>query len=164
VARAKTNAARLLDARGIPYVVRVYDADRAFHSADEAADLLGVPGETVYKTLVVLREGARAAGKPMLVLVPSNRQTDLKKLARTLGEKKLRMATKAEAERLTGLQIGAISPLAVRSGAFEVLVDEAVRTIERVHISAGVRGVDLEVGVADLLAATEARLSPAAGP
>jgi len=164
VARAKTNAARLLDARGIPYVVRVYDADRAFHSADEAADLLGVPGETVYKTLVVLREGARAAGKPMLVLVPSNRQTDLKKLARTLGEKKLRMATKAEAERLTGLQIGAISLLAVRSGAFEVLVDEAVRTIERVHISAGVRGVDLEVGVADLLAATEARLSPAAGP
>jgi len=164
VARAKTNAARLLDARGIPYVVRVYDADRAFHSADEAADLLGVPGETVYKTLVVLREGARAAGKPMLVLVPSNRQADLKKLARALGEKKLRMATKAEAERLTGLQIGAISPLAVRSGAFEVLVDEAVRTIERVHISAGVRGVDLEVGVADLLAATEARLSPAAGP
>lgn len=164
MARPKTNAARLLDARGIPYVVRVYDADRAFHSADEAADLLGVPGETVYKTLVVLREGARAAGKPMLVLVPSNRQTDLKKLARTLGEKKLRMATKAEAERLTGLQIGAISPLAVRSGAFEVLVDEAVRTIERVHISAGVRGVDLEVGVADLLAATEARLSPAAGP
>lgn len=164
MARAKTNAARLLDARGIPYVVRVYDADRAFHSADEAADLLGVPGETVYKTLVVLREGARAAGKPMLVLVPSNRQTDLKKLARTLGEKKLRMATKAEAERLTGLQIGAISPLAVRSGAFEVLVDEAVRTIERIHISAGIRGVDLEVGVADLLAATEARLSPAAGP
>jgi len=164
VARAKTNAARLLDARGIPYVVRVYDADRAFHSADEAADLLGVPGETVYKTLVVLREGARAAGKPMLVLVPSNRQTDLKKLARTLGEKKLRMATKAEAERLTGLQIGAISLLAVRSGAFEVLVDEAVRTIERIHISAGIRGVDLEVGVADLLAATEARLSPATGP
>ena len=164
MARAKTNAARLLDARGIPYVVRVYDADRAFHSADEAADLLGVPGETVYKTLVVLREGARAAGKPMLVLVPSNRQTDLKKLARTLGEKKLRMATKAEAERLTGLQIGAISPLAVRSGAFEVLVDEAVRTIERIHISAGIRGVDLEVGVADLLAATEARLSPATGP
>ena len=164
MARPKTNAARLLDARGIPYVVRVYDADRAFHSADEAADLLGVPGETVYKTLVVLREGARAAGKPMLVLVPSNRQTDLKKLARTLGEKKLRMATKAEAERLTGLQIGAISPLAVRSGAFEVLVDEAVRTIERIHISAGIRGVDLEVGVADLLAATEARLSPAAGP
>lgn len=164
MARAKTNAARLLDARGIPYVVRVYDADRAFHSADEAADLLGVPGETVYKTLVVLREGARAAGKPMLVLVPSNRQADLKKLARALGEKKLRMATKAEAERLTGLQIGAISPLAVRSGAFEVLVDEAVRTIERIHISAGIRGVDLEVGVADLLAATEARLSPAAGP
>ena len=52
----------------------------------------------------------------------------------------------------------------MRSGAFEVLVDEAVRAIERIHISAGIRGVDLEVGVADLLAATEARLSPAAGP
>jgi Cys-tRNA(Pro)/Cys-tRNA(Cys) deacylase len=163
----KTNAARLLEARGIVYGVRVYDADRAFHSADEAASLLGVPAETVYKTLVVLREGtedrgAARAGRPLLVLVASDRQVDLKRLARALGEKRLRMATKIEAERLTGLQIGGISALAVRAGVFDVLVDEAASALDRMHVSAGVRGVDLEVGVTDFLDVTGGRLVTAA--
>ena len=163
----KTNAARLLDSRGIAYGVRVYDAEHAFHSADEAASLLGVPASSVYKTLVVLRDGAEGRGvargtRPLLVLVASDRQVDLRQLARALGEKKLPMATKIEAERLTGLQIGGISALAVRAGAFDMLVDEAVSALDRLHVSAGVRGVDLEVGVADFLAVTGARLVGAA--
>src|SRR5262245_16229354 len=101
----KTNAARLLEARGIPHRVRVYDAARAFHSADEAAALLGVTGDSVLKTLVVLREGS-ARAKPLLVLVPSDRQLDLRRLGRALGEKRLRMASQREAERLTGLKVG----------------------------------------------------------
>ena len=52
----KTNAARLLESRGVAHRVRVYDAAGAFHSADEAAELLGVPGASVLKTLVVLRQ------------------------------------------------------------------------------------------------------------
>jgi Cys-tRNA(Pro)/Cys-tRNA(Cys) deacylase len=153
----KTNAARLLEARGIPHRVRVYDAGRAFHSADEAAGLLGVPGASVLKTLVVLRETVGRA-KPLLVLVPSDRQLDLKRLGRALGEKRLRMASQREAERLTGLKVGGISALAVRAGAFEVLVDASAARREEVHVSAGVRGVDLELAMGDLLAATDARL------
>jgi Cys-tRNA(Pro)/Cys-tRNA(Cys) deacylase len=153
----KTNAARLLEAHGIGHRVRVYDPERAFHSADEAATLLGVPGATVLKTLVVLREGA-ARAKPLLVLVPSDRQVDLKRLAQALGEKRLRMASQQEAERLTGLKVGGISALAVRAGAFEVLVDGSAASWERVHVSAGVRGVDLELGTRDLLAVTGGRL------
>jgi Cys-tRNA(Pro)/Cys-tRNA(Cys) deacylase len=158
----KTNAARLLETRGIAHHVRVYDPERAFHSADEAAAILGVPGASVLKTLVVLRE-APGRAKPLLVLVPSDRQVDLKHLAQVLGEKRLRMATQREAEQLTGLKVGGISALAVRSGTFEVLVDARAASWERVHVSAGVRGVDLELGVADLLAVTGARLVETAG-
>src|SRR5262245_63610842 len=153
----KTNAARLLEARGIGLRIRVYDADRAFHSADEAAALLGVPGGSVLKTLVVLREGA-ARAKPLLVLVPSDRQVDLKRLGQALGEKRLRMASQREAETLTGLKVGGISALAVRGGAFEVLVDRSAEDLEQVHVSAGVRGVDLELTLRDLLMVTRGRL------
>ena len=153
----KTNAARLLEARGIEHRVRVYDSERAFHTADEAADLLGVPGGSVLKTLVILRETTGRA-KPLLVLVPSDRQVDLKRVGHALGEKRLRMATQREAERLTGLKVGGISALAVRAGAFEVLMDASAAGLERVHVSAGVRGVDLELGVRDLLAVTGGRL------
>jgi Cys-tRNA(Pro)/Cys-tRNA(Cys) deacylase len=153
----KTNAARLLEARGVEHRVRVYDPERAFHSADEAATLLGVPGASVLKTLVVLREAAGRA-KPLLVLVPSDRQVDLRRVGQALGEKRLRMATQREAEQLTGLKVGGISALAVRAGTFEVLVDRSAAGWKRVHVSAGVRGVDLELAPADLLAATGGRL------
>jgi Cys-tRNA(Pro)/Cys-tRNA(Cys) deacylase len=153
----KTNAARLLESRGVPHRVRVYDAGGAFHSADAAAELLGVPGGSVLKTLVILRETTGRA-KPLLVLVPSDREVDLKRLGRSIGEKRLRMASQREAERLTGLKVGGISALAVRAGAFEVLVDASAAGWDRVHVSAGVRGVDLELGVQDLLAATGGRL------
>ena len=92
------------------------------------------------------------------MLVPSDRQVDLKRLGRAIGEKRLRMASQREAERLTGLKVGGISALAVRAGAFEVLVDASAAGWDRVHVSAGVRGVDLELGVQDLLAATGGRL------
>ena len=153
----KTNATRRLEARGIEHRMTVYDAARAFHSADEAAVLLGAPAARVYKTLVVLREG-NARTRPLLVMIPSDRQLDLKRLARELGEKKLRMATQREAEALTGLQVGGISALAVRAGAFDVLLDAGARAHGRIHVSAGVRGVDLELAVEDLIAVTTARV------
>ena len=153
----KSNAARRLEVQGIPHRVTVYDPTGAFHSADEAAALLGAPAAVVYKTLVVLRDPPGRA-KPLLVLVPSDRQADLRRLAAALGTKRLRMATRREAEALTGLQVGGISALAVRRGAFEVLLDESARALARVHVSAGVRGADLELAVPDLLAVTGARL------
>ena len=163
---AKTNAARLLEARGIGHRVRVYDPDGAFHSADEAAGLLGAPGRAVLKTLVVLRERAGRT-KPLLVLVPSDRQVDLKRLGQALGAKRLRMASQREAETLTGLKVGGISALAVRAGVFEVLVDRSAADLPQVHVSAGARGVDLELALSDLLLVTGGRLvhassSPAA--
>jgi Cys-tRNA(Pro)/Cys-tRNA(Cys) deacylase len=149
--RDKTQAMRALDAPGIAYDVREYNAAGAFHPAEEAAALLGVDQDTVYKTLVVLREdGGR---KPLLVMVPVTDEIDLRVLVASVGAKKPRMARQADAERLTGMRVGGISALSLREPRrFEVLLDERGIRLERIHISAGRRGVDLGLAVRDLIA------------
>jgi Cys-tRNA(Pro)/Cys-tRNA(Cys) deacylase len=179
----KTHAMRVLDSKGIAYRVTEYDPSGEFHTGEEAAVLVGAPAECVYKTLVVLRDspptvgggrsldrlGAGALshggasvplshkGKPMMVLVPVAMQLDLKALAEALGEKRLRMATQKEAEKQTGMQVGGISALALQRPGFTVLIDERARGLERIHVSAGARGMDIELAVSDLVAVTGAR-------
>jgi Cys-tRNA(Pro)/Cys-tRNA(Cys) deacylase len=152
----KTQAMRLLDAKRIPYTATVYDGAGDFHTAEEAADMLGVPLISMYKTLVVLRE-TTAKARPLIVMVPSDTELDLKLLASSLGEKKLRMATQKEAERLTGMQAGGISVLGLRGAAFEVLIDERARDLETIHISAGERGIEIALRTADLVTVSGAR-------
>lgn len=161
----KTNAMRVLDGQKIVYGVTVYDDAGEFHSADEAAALIGAPADEVYKTLVVLREGGGGGPrpKPMLVMVASNREVDLRLLAKGVGEKKLRMATKKEAEQLTGAQIGGISALAQLNRGFEMLIDEKALELEQIHVSGGVRGVDIRLRVEDLRRVTNAKVVEATG-
>jgi Cys-tRNA(Pro)/Cys-tRNA(Cys) deacylase len=159
--KTKTHAMRVLDARGIRYRATEYDASREFHTAEEAAELVGASAESVYKTLVVIRE-SDARAKPLMVLVPSTSQLELKALARATGDKRLRMATQREAERLTGMQVGGISALALRRPTFEILIDDRARNLDEIHLSAGVRGVELALAVDDLVAVTGARYVPLA--
>jgi Cys-tRNA(Pro)/Cys-tRNA(Cys) deacylase len=150
----KTQAVRLLESKGITHRVTVYDDAGEFHTGEEAAALVGAPAEAVYKTLVVLRDPP--SGRPLLVIVPVAAQANLKALASARGEKRLRMATQKEAEKLTGMQVGGISALAVPEGRFEVLIDEAARSLEMIYVSAGARGMDVELAVADLVRLTDA--------
>jgi Cys-tRNA(Pro)/Cys-tRNA(Cys) deacylase len=152
----KTQAMRLLEAKGIPYTATVYDTGAEFHSADEAAAILGVPLDAMYKTLVVLRDGARA--RPIIVMIASDAQLDLKTLAQALGEKKLRMATQREAEQLTGMQVGGISVLGLkRPAAFDIFIDERAGSLEMIHISAGERGIEIALRTADLVVVAGAK-------
>ncbi len=146
----KTHAMRVLESRGISYTATTYDDSAAFHTADEAAALLGVPADAVYKTLVVMREGQPRA-KPLIVMLPSDAQLDLKRLAAAVGEKSLRMATQREAEQLTGMQVGGISVLGFKRPVGDVYLDERARTMETVHISAGERGTDISLRTEDLV-------------
>lgn len=152
----KTQAMRALDRKGIPYRATVYDESGCFHSAEEAAQILGISLAAMYKTLVLLRDGP-TRGRPIIVMAPSDSDVDLKLLAASLGEKKLRMATQKEAEQLTGMRAGGISALALRRPGFEILIDERARERETVHVSAGQRGVEIELKVSDLVAVTGAQ-------
>jgi Cys-tRNA(Pro)/Cys-tRNA(Cys) deacylase len=150
----KNNVTRLLDSRKVAYTTVEYDGSQ-FHSADEVAQLIGVPVDQVYKTIVVLRE--EKGKKPLLVMVAGNREIDLKKLAASVGEKKLHIAKHDEAEKLTGLQVGGISAIALLSKPFEVCLDRPALDFEHIHISGGQRGLDVRIGVKDVLALTKAK-------
>ena len=158
----KLNSMRLLDSRTIPYVARVYDESGQFHSAVEAAGLIGAPVETVYKTLVVLRDPSER-GKALLVMVAADREIDLRLFAKSIGEKKVRMASQRDAESLTGLKAGGISALALLNRGFEICLDRPALQLEQIHISAGQRGVDLQLAVKDLVSLLHARIVQATG-
>jgi Cys-tRNA(Pro)/Cys-tRNA(Cys) deacylase len=152
----KPNVIRLLEARQIPYQAYTYAPD--IRSAADVAQVLGVPGREVYKTLVVLPP----RGKPLLVLIPGSCALDLKRLAQALGEKKLRMATHREAEELTGLRVGGISALALLDRGFQVYVDRAAQGLTEFVVSAGQRGIKLRVRIDDFVCLTKAQFVEAA--
>jgi Cys-tRNA(Pro)/Cys-tRNA(Cys) deacylase len=153
----KTNAMRLLDARKVPYETVTYDP--AIHSATEAALAYGAAPAEVYKTLVLLREH----GRPLLVMVAGDQEVDLRRLARSLGEKSVHLAPQREAERLTGLQVGGIGALALLSKPFDVCLDQAALEHERVYVNPGRRGLNIRLRVDDLVRLTRARVVDAAG-
>ncbi len=142
----KNNITRLLDSRKIAYTAFELPAEK--HGALETAQLLKVPPESVFKTIVVLREGK---GKPILAIVPGSRDVDLKALARAVGEKKLVLPTEREAERLTGLQAGGISPLALVNRGFQMVLDSTARQFEEIHVSGGQRGLNIRLPVSSLV-------------
>jgi Cys-tRNA(Pro)/Cys-tRNA(Cys) deacylase len=149
----KTNAMRVLDQRKIAYEVHEYSPE--IHSAVEAAQAMGRSPECVYKTLVVMRDTPRA--KPLLVMAPGDRELDLRVLAKSTGDKKLRMATQKEAESLTGLLVGGIGALALLNRGFEIWIDPAAQAHERICVNAGQRGINLELRVDDLMKVTGSR-------
>jgi Cys-tRNA(Pro)/Cys-tRNA(Cys) deacylase len=147
------NVTRLLDARKIPYTAYELPADKL--GALETARLLKVGPATVYKTIVVTREKPR---KPLLAIIPGPNQVDLKALAAYLGEKKVYLPTEREAEALTGLQAGGISPLALLNKGFQVVLDASAQALDEIHISGGQRGLNLRLPVEALIRLTNARV------
>ncbi len=158
----RNNVTRMLDARKIAYTPVQYDPAR-FHSAEEVAELIGAPAAQVYKTIVVLRE--QTGQRPLLVIVPGDREVDLKRLAAGLGEKKLRVAPQREAEALTRLQVGGISALALIGRGFEVVLDTSAERFAAagIYVSGGQRGLNVRLRPADLLALTGGAYAQAAG-
>jgi Cys-tRNA(Pro)/Cys-tRNA(Cys) deacylase len=148
------NVTRLLDSRKITYTPFELPAEKL--GASEAAEILGVPAELVYKTIVITRE---AKGKPILAVTPGPKEVDLKRLAKALGEKKVNLPTEREAEQLTGLQAGGISPLALLNRGFQVVIDESARLHEEIYISGGQRGLNIRLPVEALISLTHASLA-----
>lgn len=148
------NITRLLDSRKIPYTVFEMPTEKL--GALEVAELLNVSPDTVFKTIVVAREKGK---KPILAVIPGSRSVDLKSLASFLSEKKVHVSTEREAEQITGLQAGGISPLALINKRFQVVFDSQAQTYPEIHISGGQRGLNIRLTVADLIKLTNARVS-----
>ena len=144
----ETPATRAARSAGVEFTVHEYRQDaRAESYALEAAEALGLDPERVYKTLVV------AAGDRFVVcIVPAAEQLDL----RSLG-KKVQLAPTARAESVTGYVAGGISPLGQRK-RLDTLVDESALGHATVFVSAGRRGLEIELAPADLVALTAAEV------
>ncbi len=137
---------RLLDANSIRYDVHHYD--KSIRDAQQVAGAVGFAADEVFKTLVAEVPSSR---KPLLVMLPSNRQLNLKRLAKALGEKKVALASHADAEKLTGLQVGGISALALLGKSWDVYLDRRAEALERIVISAGQRGIQVRLETGALI-------------
>ncbi|MDO9300601.1 MAG: aminoacyl-tRNA deacylase [Anaerolineales bacterium] len=145
------NITRFLDARKVAYTAHELPHEKL--GAVEAAQYMGVSPDQVFKTIVITREKK----KPLLAVIPGPRTVDLKLLAVFLAEKKVSLPTEREAEALTGLQAGGISPLALINKGFQVVIDSAAQGYEKIYISGGQRGLDIHLPVSDLAKLTNAR-------
>ena len=153
------NVTRLLDSRKIPYTS--YETPSEKLGALETALFLDLDPASVFKTIVVTRDKPK---KPLLVVVSGPSTVDLKLLAAALGEKKVYLPTEREAEQLTGLQAGGISPLALINKGFQVVIDSSAQNFSEIHVSGGQRGLNIKLPVADLAKLTNARFANVSRP
>ncbi|MEV4557595.1 Cys-tRNA(Pro) deacylase [Kitasatospora sp. NPDC049285] len=151
---AGTPALLRLEQAAVPHTVHYYEVTQHGTGAgwgEEAADSMGVPRERVFKTLLADLDGTLAVG-----VVPVSGQLDLKALAAALGAKRAALADPAAAERATGYVLGGISPLGQRT-ALRTVVDDSALGHATVFVSAGRRGLEVELAPADLVRLTGAR-------
>lgn len=153
------NVTRLLDAKKIPYAAFNLPVEKL--GAIETAQLLNISPATVYKSIVLQRE---RPGKPILAIIPGNRKVDEKSIAKFLDEKKVGVVSEKEAERLTGMKVGGISPLALLSRGFILILDAEAEKEKEIHISGGQRGLNIRIAVSDLISLIHPRIAAISTP
>jgi Cys-tRNA(Pro)/Cys-tRNA(Cys) deacylase len=153
---SKTTPATLaLSQAGIAFTLATYDYDPDADSIGlQAAAALGVPPSTVLKTLM-----AEVDGKPVCVIVPSDHEVSMKKLAAAFGGKQAQMLKPAAAERLTGYRVGGISPFGQKRQVPTAIEQSALR-LDLVFINGGQRGLQIRLAPADAQKASGAKAAP----
>jgi len=149
-----TPATKLLESKNLRYQLHEYQSQRTQNSYGlDAADSLGISAERIFKTLLVTLDGNTK--QPIVGIVPAAHSLDLKKLAKHFNGRKASMADPQLAQRITGYVIGGISPLGQKQ-LLKTCIDESVLTLESVYVSAGKRGLQLELDPKDLIVACNA--------
>ena len=147
-----TPAVVAAEGAGIPFTLHEYEHDPKAESYGlEAAEKTGVDPARVFKTLVVSQDGALS-----VAIVPVAAQLDLRALGKRAG-----LADRAAAERATGYVLGGISPLGQRK-RLPTLLDQSALAFSTIYISAGRRGLELELAPDDLVRLTDARVAAVA--
>jgi Cys-tRNA(Pro)/Cys-tRNA(Cys) deacylase len=149
---AQTPAIAAAEQAGIRFALHAYEHDPRTESYGlEAAERLGLDPARVFKTLVVDRDGVLT-----VAILPVAAQLDLNALG-----KRTALADGAKAERATGYVLGGISPLGQRR-ALPTIVDASALEHQTIHVSAGRRGLEIELSPVDLVRLTNAEVKPVA--
>jgi Cys-tRNA(Pro)/Cys-tRNA(Cys) deacylase len=148
---AVTPAVSALEAAGVAFSVHEYEHDPSARGFGlEAADVLGLDPDQVFKTLVVT-----ADGDPAVAIVPVSCQLALKAVGAALGRKRVEMCDPAVAQRVTGYVVGGISPFGQRR-RLATVIDETCQLYDTIYVSGGRRGLDLGVAPSDLVRVLDA--------
>lgn len=149
----KTNAVRMVEQAKIPYVIHDYDVDTAHLDALHAADGMGIPVEEVYKTIVLT--GDRTGH--LVACIAAHKELDLKQVAKISGNKRVELLSLDQLEPLTGYVRGGCSPIGMKK-KFPTFIEESAMHHKTIRISAGKRGLQMELAPKDLQKMTEATL------
>lgn len=148
-AESKTNAMRILDSLGIEYTMLTYEC-KEFEDGGQVADMLGLPHERVYKTLV-----CQGAGKGYFVFViPIDAELDLKKAARSVGEKSVEMIHVKDLKDITGYVRGGCTSIGMKKD-YPVRIDENAILYDDIYVSAGRIGCQMNLNPEKLLEAAK---------
>ena len=142
----KTNAARLLDKAGIAYKLIPYEYDENDLAVQHVADSLGQDIARVFKTLVL--HGDKTGH--IVCVIPGDGEVDLKALAKVSGNKKVEMIAMKELLSVTGYIRGGCSPIGMKK-RFPTYFHSTANSFETIYVSAGVRGLQIEISPADLI-------------
>lgn len=149
----KTNAMRILDTKKIPYMAYSYECDE-FKDSIQLADMLGLPYEKVYKTLV-----AQGNSKNYFVFViPINKELDMKKAAKSVGEKSVTMLHVKDINAVTGYIRGGCTAIGMKK-QYTTRIDSSAQSLEKMIVSGGKLGMQLELSPTDLADATGAEFA-----
>lgn len=149
----KTNAMRILETQKIPYTMHTYECDE-FIDGIQIADMLGLPYEKVYKTLVT-----QGASKSYYVFViPIAEELDMKKAAKSVGEKSVAMLHVKDINAVTGYIRGGCTAIGMKKQYVTRIAQEA-ELLEKIIVSGGKLGVQLELSPADLAKASKAEFA-----
>ena len=143
----KTNAARLLDKAGVKYNLIPYEFDENDLAAQHVADSLGQDVARVFKTLVL--HGDKTGH--IVCVVPGNMEVNLKALAKVSGNKKVEMIPMKDLLGVTGYIRGGCSPIGMKK-AFPTYFHATALEFDTIYVSAGVRGLQVEISPSDLIA------------
>ena len=149
----KTNAARLLDAKGISYDLTEYEVDENDLSATTLAQKIGEDVEQIFKTLVLRGDKTGV----FVCVIPGNAEVDLKKAAKVSGNKNCAMVQQKELLGLTGYIRGGCSPLGMKK-LYPIYIHETCQLFDQIYISAGQRGLQLKLNPEDLIKMVEAEV------
>ncbi|MEI9965441.1 MAG: Cys-tRNA(Pro) deacylase [Caulobacteraceae bacterium] len=146
-----TPATRALTEQGVSFTLRAYDYDPGDQRVGlQAAEALGEPAHRLLKTLI-----AQVDGRPVCLMVPSDREVSMKKVAAAFGGKSAKMASPADAERITGFKVGGVSPFGQKR-RLPTAIDAAALGEPYVLVNAGQRGLQAQLSPEDARRASAA--------